>query len=151
MLESAIQDTWTSLLLFCVPTILCFLLTFIGIFYTLFLNRQERSEKGFKFFLLIFSALVLTYCIAEIVLFNYDIQHENFTASYVEFEYDEAWRWENSDTFVFFNDFNLYVRSHADLGIEEGAHTGYILYCKNSRWVLAYSKTPFEWLAPDTP
>ena len=142
MLESAIQDTWKHLLLYS-PIILGFLVIFFGSLYSLFANLREKHRDKFVFVLLIVSILGLAYFITEIVLFNYDIQHETYSVSYAEFYYDPGWG-NNEDTFEFSDDFDLFVRGKTDLGITEGTYTGYLLYCKNSRWVLAYSKTPFE-------
>lgn len=89
------------------------------------------------------SVLLLTYSIAEISLFHYDVQNANVEYYYGEFDYMQV-SGNEKDVFEFPKESNLSVRSVADLNIQSGTHHGYILYCKASRWVIAYSNIPFE-------
>ena len=138
--NSSIQDIWIYLMLNMLPLlvtgILLIALALIGFF-------KYLMKKSIVFLLLLLSVIVLTYSVIEISVFNYDIQNTNFDIYYGEFEYRQV-SGNRKDVFEFSNKSDLYVRSVADLEIGTGVHSGYILYGKTSRWVIAYSNIPFE-------
>lgn len=100
-------------------------------------------KKSYIILLLILSAVVLTYSITELYVFNYDIKHTNFDVYCGNFDYVHV-SGNRKDILEFPDSFDLHIRSVADLGISDGPHSGYILYGKNSRWVIAYSDSPFK-------
>lgn len=138
--NSAIRDTWIYLLLNMLPLfiggITLIVIVIIGLF-------KHLMKKSILFLLLTLSVMVLSYPIIEMSVFNYDIQHTNFDVYYGEFDYMQV-SGNRKDTFEFSDEPDLYVRSVADLEISAGIHTGYILYGKISRWVIAYSNIPFD-------
>lgn len=89
------------------------------------------------------AVIVLAYAIIEISVFYYDIHHSNFAVYYGEFDYMQV-SGNRKDVFDFPDESDLNVRSVADLNISSGVYSGYILYGSTSRWVIAYSNTPFE-------
>lgn len=138
--NNAIQDIQTYLLLNMLPLLLwstvLIAIAFIGLF-------KKFVKKYIAFFLVGFGILVLSYSLIEILTFNHDIQKANFDVYYGEFDYMQV-SGNEKDVFEFPRESNLSVRSVADLKIQSGTHHGYILYCKTSRWVIAYSSVPFE-------
>ena len=140
MLDSAIQDIWLFSLIDLIPMLICALILVIialaGAFKGLF-------KKSIVLLLIAFSIFISLFSIVEIALFDYDVRNENFDVYYGKFDYMHV-SGHNLDVITFADGSDLYIRSAADLGIDTGTYTGYILYCKNSRWVLAYSSVPFE-------
>ena len=78
-----------------------------------------------------------------IPIFGYDISHANFESYSGEFDYMQV-SGNRKDVIDFSRESDLYFRSVADLNINTGVHSGYILYGKTSRWIIAYSNVPFE-------
>lgn len=138
--NSAIQDIWFYLMLNMLPLLVCGILliviTVLGI-------SKRLMKKSIAVCMIVLSIILLTYSITEISLFNYDVQHANFDFYHGEFDYMQV-SGNEKDVFEFPRESNLSVRSVADLKIQSGTHHGYILYCKTSRWVIAYSSVPFE-------
>lgn len=136
----AISKTWTYLLLNMLPLFLGAItltgLALIGLF-------KHLMKKSIVCLLLLLSVIISAYAILEIAVYNHDIQHKNFIVYYGEFDYMQV-SGNRKDVFEFSDNSGLYVRSVADLKINSGVHSGYILYGKNSRWVIAYSNAPFE-------
>ena len=87
--------------------------------------------------------IISAYAITEISIFNYDIQHKNFVVYYGDFDYMKV-SGNSKDVFKLPEKTNFYIRSVADLNINSGVHSGYILYGNTSRWAIAYSNTPFN-------
>lgn len=137
---SAITDTWRYLLLNDIPL---FILAIILTIFSLIGLIKQLLKKFFAYLLLVLATIIFTYVIIDISIFNYDVQNNNFTVYYGEFDYMQV-SGNSIDTFEISNESNLYVRSVADLSISSGSHSGYLLYGKKSHWVIAYSNTPFE-------
>lgn len=138
--NSAIQDTWTYLLLNMIPILT---LGIILIVIALVAFLKKLMQKPITALILILGVLASTYSIVELSIFGYDISNENFESYCGEFDYMQV-SGNRKDVFNFPKESDLYVRSVADLSIDNGVHSGYILYGKTSRWVIAYSNVPFE-------
>ena len=111
-------------------------LALVGVF-------KRLMKKSVVFLMLVLCVILLAYPITEIAIFSYDIQHENFAVCYGDFDYVQV-SGNRKDVFEISDQSDLYVRSVSDLNISSGSHSGYILYGKISRWVIAYSKNNFE-------
>ena len=138
--NSAIQDTWTYLLLNMIPILT---LGIILIVIALVVFLKKLMQKPITALIFILGVLASTYSIVELSIFGYDISNENFESYCGEFDYMQV-SGNRKDVFNFPKESDLYVRSVADLSIDNGDHSGYILYGKTSRWVIAYSNVPFE-------
>lgn len=138
--NDAISRTWSYLLLNMIPLIIVAIVLVVIALIGLF---KQLIKKYIICLLLILSVIVLTYAIAEMCIFNYDIQHENFVVYYGEFDYRQV-SGSNTDVFKSTDNSYLHVRSVANLEIDTGTYFGYLLYGKCSRWIIAYSNTPFE-------
>ena len=138
--NGAIQDTWIYLLLNMIP-ILTFGIILIVIALVAFFKKF--MQKPIIALLLILGVMASTFSIVELSIFGYDISHANFESYCGEFDYMQV-SGNRKDVLHFPGESNLYVRSVADLSINTGVYSGYILYGKNSRWVIAYSNVPFE-------
>ena len=104
---------------------------------------KKLMKKSVVFLMLVLCVILLAYPITEIAIFSYDIQHENFAVYYGDFDYKQV-SGNRKDVFEISDQSDLYVRSVSDLNISSGSYSGYLLYGKNSRWVIAYSKNNFE-------
>lgn len=138
--NSAIQDTWVYLLLNMIPILILGVLL-IGIALVAFFKKI--IQKPIIALLLILGVMASTFSIVELSIFGYDISHANFESYCGEFDYMQV-SGNRKDVIDFSRESDLYVRSVADLSINTGVHSGYILYGKVSRWVIAYSYVPFE-------
>ena len=138
--NAAIQDIWSYLLLNMIPIlvggIILTVLALVGLF-------KRLMKKSVVFLMLVLCVILLAYPITEIAIFSYDIQHENFAVYYGDFDYVQV-SGNRKDVFEISDQYDLYVRSVSDLNISSGSYSGYILYGKISRWVIAYSNTRFE-------
>lgn len=138
--NAAIQDIWTYLLLNMIPIlvggIILTVLALLGLF-------KKLMKKSVAFLMLALCVILIAYPITEIAIFSYDIQHENFAVYYCDFDYKQV-SGNRKDVFEISDQYDLYVRSVSDLNISSGSYSGYLLYGKNSRWVIAYSKNNFE-------
>lgn len=138
--SSTIQDIWIHLILNLIPLIvfgvILVVLSLIGLF-------KNLMKKFWTILLLLLSVILFAFSIYEIAVFKYDINHENFEVYYGNFSYDRI-SGNEKDIIRFSDKHEFFVRSVADLSIDEGEHVGYVLYGKYSRWVIAYSNTPFE-------
>ena len=138
--NDAISKTWTYLILNMLPLfiggIILIAIALIGFY-------KQLIKKSIIYLLLILSVTLLSYAIIEISVFNNDIKNENFAIYYGEFDYMQV-SGNRKDTFKFPNKSAPYIRSVADLNINSGTHSGYIMYCGLSRWAIAYSNTPFK-------
>ena len=104
---------------------------------------KKYFKKYIIALLLILGLMASIFSIVELSIFGYDISHANFESYAGEFDYMQV-SGNKKDVLIFHSESDLYVRSVADLSINTGVHSGYILYGKNSRWVIAYSNVPFE-------
>ncbi len=138
--NAAIQDIWTYLLLNMIPIlvggIILTVLALLGLF-------KKLMKKSVAFIMLTLCVILIAYPIIEIAIFSYDIQHENFAVYYGDFDYMQV-SGNRKDVFEISDRSDLYIRSVSDLNISSGSYSGYLLYGKNSRWVIAYSKNKFE-------
>lgn len=138
--NSAIQDTWVYLLLNMIPILT---LGIILIVIALIAYFKKIMRKSIIVLLLILGVIASTFSIIELSIFGYDVSHANFESYYGEFDYMQV-SGNRKDVLNFARESDLCIRSVADLSINTGVHSGYILYGKNSRWVIAYSNVPFE-------
>lgn len=138
--NSAIQDTWTYLLLNMIP-ILTFGILLIAI--ALVALFKKFMQKPTIALLLLLGVMASAFSIVELSIFGYDISNENFESYCAEFDYMQV-SGNRKDVLDLQKESDLYVRSVADLSIDDGVHSGYILYGRTSRWVIAYSNVSFE-------
>jgi len=138
--NSAIQDTWVYLLLNMVPILMLGIILIVIAIVAFF---KKLMQKPIIALLIIFGVMASTFSIVELSVFGYDISHANFESYYGEFDYMQV-SGNKKDVLEFSSESDLYVRSVADLNITTGVHSGYILYGKTSRWVIAFSNVPFE-------
>ena len=138
--NDAIQEIWIHLILNLIPLIVCGVilvaLSLIGL-------SKNLIKKSWAILLLLFSIILFAFSIYEIAIFKYDINHENFEVHYGNFSYDRI-SGNEKDVLRFSDKHEFFVRSVADLNIDEGEHIGYVLYGRYSRWVIAASDLPFE-------
>ena len=138
--NSAIQDIWVYLLINMIPI---FILGIALIVIVLVAFFKKMMGKPMIALLLIIGVMASTFSIVELSLFGYDVSHANFESYYGEFDYMQV-SGNKKDVINFSGESDVYVRSVADLSINNGFHSGYILYGKTSRWIIAYSNVPFE-------
>ena len=138
--NSAIQDIWVYLLINMIPI---FILGIALIVIVLVAFFKKMMGKPMIALLLIIGVMASTFSIVELSLFGYDVSHANFESYYGEFDYMQV-SGNKKDVINFSGESDVYVRSVADLSINNGVHSGYILYGKTSRWIIAYSNVPFE-------
>ena len=82
------------------------------------------------------------YIIASNGAVIYDVKNNNYEIYHGEFYYKSVLHEE--DVFFFSDKPKFFIRGGYGLDIETGTYTGYVLYCKNSRWVISVSNTPFQ-------
>lgn len=138
--NSAIQDTWVYLLLNMIPILIIGIILIVIALVAFF---KKIMQKPIIALILILGVMASTFSIVELSIFGYDISHANFESYSGEFVYMQV-SGNRKDVIDFSRESDLYFRSVADLNINTGVHSGYILYGKTSRWVIAYSNVPFE-------
>lgn len=138
--NGAIQDTWIYLLLNMIPVLTLGIMLIVIALVAFF---KKLMQKHIIALLLILGVMASTFSIVELSIFGYDISCANFESYCGEFDYRQV-SGNRKDVIDFSGKSNLYVRSVADLNINTGTYSGYILYGKTSRWVIAYSNAPFE-------
>ena len=138
--HDAIQETWGYLLLNMIPIFALGILLIVVALVALF---KRMMKKPTITVLLILGIMASAFSIAELFSFGYDVANANFESYYGEFDYMQV-SGNRKDIFDFPEKSDLYVRSVADLHIDNGVHSGYILYGRTSRWVIACSDVPFR-------
>ena len=138
--NSAIQDTWLYILLNMLPILVLGVILIVIALVALF---KKLMSKTIIALLIVFGVMASTFSIIELSIFEYDVSNANFDSYYGEFDYMQV-SGNKKDVFEFPKGSDLYVRSVTDLNIDDGVHSGYILYGRTSRWVIAYSSVPFE-------
>lgn len=138
--NGAIQDTWVYLLLNMIPILTLGIILIVIALVALF---KKIMQKPLIALFLVIGVMSSTFSIVELSIFRYDISNANFESYCGEFDYKQV-SGNKKDVIKFPKESDLYVRSVADLGIDNGVNSGYILYCRTSRWVIAYSSVPFE-------
>ena len=138
--NSAIQDTWVYLLLNMIPILIIGIILIVIALVAFF---KKIMQKPIIALILILGVMASTFSIVELSIFGYDVSHANFESYSGEFDYMQV-SGNRKDVIDFSRESDLHFRSVADLNINTGVHSGYILYGKTSRWVIAYSNVPFE-------
>ena len=138
--NSAIQDTWVYLLLNMIPILTLGIILIVIAIVSFF---KKLLQKPLIVLFIILGVMASTFSMVELSIFGYDISHTNFESYCGEFDYMQV-SGNKKDVLDFSNGSDLYVRSVADLNITTGVHSGYILYGKTSRWVIAFSNAPLE-------
>lgn len=138
--NSAIQKTWLYLSLNMIPILALGITLIIVALVALF---KKLMKKTIISLLLVLGVMASAFSIIELSIFGYDVSNGNFESYCGEFDYMQV-SGNRKDLFDFPNESDLYVRSVADLNIDNGVNSGYILYGRTSRWVIAYSGVPFE-------